>query len=172
MAKKRITKTYGGANVSIGEAFALFISERALEGIVEDTIKNYIKSLRYYLKDCELNEDSPIESISKESFMKWISVMKEQGKKHTTINHYLRDLRTFAYWCMAENREYITPEYKIKEVSGQEPAPKAFKKDLIEILLAKPKKSDTFGEWRTWAMVNWVLATGNRALHYSSFAEH
>ena len=33
----------------------------------------------------------------------------------------------------------------------------------LEALLLKPRKSDSFIEWRTWAIVNWVLATGNRA---------
>ena len=31
------------------------------------------------------------------------------------------------------------------------------------MLLAKPKPKESFVEWRTWAIVNWVYGTGNRA---------
>jgi integrase/recombinase XerD len=64
---------------------------------------------------------------------------------------------------MAAEREYITPSYTVKQLKGQEPGLKSFKEEAIAILLEKPRKSDTFGEWRAWAMVNWVMATGNRA---------
>ena len=38
-----------------------------------------------------------------------------------------------------------------------------FTDDELKALLEKPNKSDCFSTWRTWAIVNWVLATGNRA---------
>ena len=161
MARK-IQKTYGGANVSIGDAFTEFISKKALEGRSPKTIGNYMQSLNYYLAANKFNEDTPIECVNSDSIYKWLSSMQSNGKKHTTINHYLRDVRTFVYWCMDSEREYITPQFTITEVSGQEPALKAFKKDDIELLLEKPRKSDTFGEWRSWAVVNWIMATGNR----------
>ena len=162
MAKRKITKTYGGANVTIGDAFAEFMAEKALLGRAEQTLENYVKSLGYFLNDNKFTDSTPIESIDKDSFLKWLAVMRTNNVKHTTINHYLRDVRTFAYWCMESEREYITPPYKIKQVSGQEPALKAFKEEDIKLLLEKPRKSEAFGEWRTWAIVNWVMATGNR----------
>lgn len=162
MAKRKITKTYGGANISIGDAFTEFISEKALQGCAEQTLENYIKSLRYFMRDNEFNEETLVENIDKDSYLNWLAKMRERGSKHTTINHYIRDIRTFAYWCMDSEREYITPEFKIKQVSGQDEGIKYFKEEYIKTLLEKPKKSDTFGEWRTWAIVNWVMATGNR----------
>lgn len=162
MPKRKITKTYGGANISIGDAFTDFIAEKALMGLAHQTLENYVKSLNYFLKDNGFTQETPVEYITKDAFLKWLSVMHNNNTKHTTINHYLRDVRTFAYWCMDLEREYITPSYKIQQLRGQEPAPKAFKEDDIKILLEKPRKSDTFGEWRTWAIVNWIMATGNR----------
>lgn len=161
MAKKRLKRQYGGKNVSIGEAFTEFIVEKGIEGVVDDTIKNYATSTKYFLRDVGLDENSPIELIDKELFLKWIAIMKTT-KKITTVNHYIRDFRTFVYWCMSEEKQYITPEFKIKQVKGEEPEPKDFKKEDIVILLEKPRKGDNFGDWRNWAIVNWVLATGNR----------
>lgn len=163
MAKRVIKKTYGGANITVGDAFTEFIAEKALEGLSSPTLENYVKSFRYFMSYTSINQDMAIEVINKDAFLNWIAKMKEENKKHTTINHYLRDVRTFAYWCMSEEREYITPTYKVKQVKGQEPGLKAFKEEDIELLLEKPHKSDTFGEWRSWAIVNWVMATGNRA---------
>ena len=162
MAKRKIKKTYGGAEKTIGEAFMEFLSEKALQGRAEQTLENYVKSLEYFLQYNEFTRETLVERVDKDSFLKWISIMRSNEMKHTTINHYLRDVRAFAYWCMDIEREYITPVYKIKQVSGQEPGIKAFKEDDINILLEKPRKSAAFGEWRTWAIVNWVMATGNR----------
>lgn len=162
MANKRITRSYGGLNITIGDAFVEFISEKALGGCAEQTIENYRKSLIYYLKYTEYDNDTPIEKVDKESFVKWLSKMRAKKMKHTTINHYIRDVRTFAYWCMDAEREYITPTYEIRQVKGQEPGLKSFKEEQIKILLEKPRKYDSFGEWRSWAIVNWVMATGNR----------
>lgn len=162
MAKRKIKKTYGGVNLTIMDAFGKFITEKALEGIVEDTLKNYAISLRYYMRYNLFTDSTLIEEMTKESFLYWIAKMREENKKHTTINHYLRDVRAFAYWCMDEEREYITPSYKLNQVKGQEPGLKAFKEEDIQILLEKPRKNDDFGEWRAWMIVNWVLATGNR----------
>jgi integrase/recombinase XerD len=94
---------------------------------------------------------------------KWIGTLKLEGAKVTSINHYLRDLRTFLYWCMDEDRKYICPAFKIQLLSGQEEQLKLFSDDEIETILEKPKKNSSFTEWRTWAIVNWVLGTGNRA---------
>ena len=163
MAKRKIIKTYGGKDITIGDAFTEFISEKSLEGLSTPTTTNYIKSFRYFLQYTNLDTDEQIETINKQAFLAFIAKMREEDKKITTINHYIRDVRTFAYWCMEESREYITPSYTIKQVRGQEPALKSFKRDDIEVLLEKPRKSATFGEWRAWAMVNWIMATGNRA---------
>lgn len=163
MAKRVIKKTYGGNNITINDAFVQFLTEKSVERVAEDTLRNYRISFGYYMQFAKFDGDTKIEEITKESILAWVADMGTQGKKHTTINHYLRDVRTFLYWCMQEEFEYITPEFKIKQVKGQEPALKAFKEEDIEKLLEKPRKSDTFGDWRGWAIVNWILATGNRS---------
>jgi integrase/recombinase XerD len=163
MAQRIVKKTYGGANISIGDAYTEFISEKALLGRSSATLQNYVTSINYFLQNNNLTMDSPIERIDKKAFLTWLAAMRENNTKHTTMNHYLRDVRTFAYWCMEAERDYITPSFKIEQVRGQEPAIKSFKEEDIQTLLEKPRKGDTFGEWRTWAIVNWVMATGNRA---------
>jgi integrase/recombinase XerD len=40
---------------------------------------------------------------------------------------------------------------------------KIFTDEEIDLLLDKPKSRDSFTDWRTWTIISWVLATGNRA---------
>jgi integrase/recombinase XerD len=129
------------------------------------TMRNYTQSLGYflnYLEDMgfENVEDLPVEHIDSSMIAAWSNTMMRSGKKATTANHYLRDVRSFLYWCM--DKEYIK-RFKISLIKGQEPELKAFLKEDIAVLLQKPHQNASFVEWRTWAIVNWVLGTGNRS---------
>lgn len=80
--------------------------------------------------------------------------------KPTTLNHYIRDIRAFLYWCMEKK---LFGEFKIKLVKEQEVIKETYSDEELGRLLARPAKNAPFVDWRTWAIVNWVLATGNRA---------
>jgi integrase/recombinase XerD len=60
-------------------------------------------------------------------------------------------------------RGYIAPAFKIEMIKGQEEPLKLFTDEELELLLEKPRAKDSFTDWRTWAIVNWVIGTGNRA---------
>ena len=126
------------------------------------TIRNYRQSYEYFKTYNNFNDNTTLDEINSTHVYRWINEMKIEGKKPTTINHYVRDVRAFLYWCMDSEREYLKP-FKVQEQAGQEESLKMFDDDDIIKLLEKPRKQDNFGEWRTWAIVNWVLGTGNRA---------
>ena len=50
----------------------------------------------------------------------------------------------------------------IKMVKGQESIKETYSEDELKKLLRRPEK-DAYCEWRSWAVINWILATGNRA---------
>jgi len=77
-----------------------------------------------------------------------------------TINTYLRSIRTFVYWCV--DMEYTAP-FKIRLIAQHDPYKKTFTDREKRILIKPPNEKDDFMDWRTWAIVNWILATGNRA---------
>ena len=163
MGKKRIVRVnLGNDDVMIYEAFEEFISEKEVINTAPKTLKNYRQSFEYFM-DFEFDgEDIAANEIQKIYVQQWVASMIKQKKKATTINHYLRDVRTFLYWCMHEDRKYIPP-FKIETVKGQEPLPKTFTDEEVEILCQKPVNIRDFTEWRTWAIVNWIVGTGNRA---------
>lgn len=162
--KRKIKKSTGYDLIPLGMAFDEFIQEKEARNLSQATIKNYIQSFEYFMDFNELSRDeNTTDEINVGMFHHWIGSMKLDGVKHTSINHYLRDCRAFFYWCMDEDRKYITPSFKIHLVEGQEEQLKLFSDEDIALLLEKPRRNDSFVVWRTWAIVNWVLGTGNRA---------
>ena len=163
MAKRGI-RIRGLNTITIGDAFEEFINDKAVEGLVTKTLENYVKNYRRFLEQ-EFDDDDTIDinSVSKIYVQQWKESMLEQGMRITTLNTYLRDVRVFLYWCMDDERRYIEIPYKISLVKGQEPLPKCFTDEEVIALLQKPTNVEDYVEWRTWLMVNWVVATGNRA---------
>ena len=163
MAIKRSIKRSADPNsYTLGQALDEFLIEKEAQNKSAKTIANYKQSLSYFTAFHSLEDDTPLEEITQSHFYKWINSLRIDGTKPTTINHYLRDCRVFFYWCMDEDRGYM-PSFKIKQVEGQEEQIKLFPDEELEALLVKPERSNNkFTDWRTWVIVNWVLATGNR----------
>ena len=161
--KRKIQKSSGYDLIPISQAFEEFLAEKEAKNLSPSTLRNYQQSYDYFMRFNDFTEDNTTDEIKPAHFYKWQNTMKLDGVKPTSINHYLRDCRAFFYWCMDMDRAYITPPFKISLVEGQEEQLKMFSDEEILALLEKPRKSDSFVTWRTWAIVNWVLATGNRA---------
>ena len=161
--KTKVKRSSRADATMLDEAFDEFIYQKRASGKSEATIKNYVQSMGFYKRFNNFGEETTTEDLTPKSVYSWITSLQEEGTKHTTINHYLRDVRSFLYWCMNSERRFISESFKISEVKGQEEAAKLFTDEELEILLQKPFKKDSFTTWRNWAIVNWVLATGNRA---------
>ena len=161
--KRRITKSSGYDLIPLSMAFDEFITEKEAQNLSPATIRNYKQSVNYFMKFNGFTDETTTDEIKQNHIYKWINTIKLNGVKPTSINHYLRDCRAFLYWCMDEDRKYINPPFKICTVEGQEEQIKLFTDDELAALLEKPRRNDSFTTWRSWAIVNWVLGTGNRA---------
>ena len=157
--KRRITKSAKNNQVTLNQAFDEFITEKEARNLSAATIRNYKES---YAAFHAFNRYDYLEDINAQSFFTWIKAMKDNNLKPASINHYLRDCRAFFYWCMDEERGYLK-QFKISTIESQEEQLKFFTDDELMRLLKKPHKDDSFVDWRMWAIVNWVLGTGNRA---------
>lgn len=135
------------------EKQALNKSKATLTGY-EETMKKWFNYLQY----CEYS------MLAKDVDLGYVLSFSHfnlnEGMKATTLNHYLRAIRAFLYWCM--DRQYVR-QFKVKLVAEQEAVKMTYSDEDCMKLLVKPRKNDSFVEWRTWAIINWVLATGNRA---------
>lgn len=148
---------------TFNEAFEDFIEEKVAQNRAESTIRNYKQSIEYFKEFNDFDDTTLIKDVDKEMVYSFIGYKKAENISPASINHYLRDIRTFLYWCMEEPREYLK-YYRIKEGSAQEEKPKMLSEEDLAKLLNKPSGRSTsdFTEWRCYAIVSWILATGNR----------
>ena len=159
--KRTIKRNTKADDILLEDAFEEFIAEKEAHNLSAATIHSYRASFDKF--KVFMGDNNTGTTVEQAAIYKWIAIMKQDGIKHVSINHYLRDVRAFLYWCMEPDRGYISPSFKIELLKGQEETLKTYTEEEQEALIEKPRRNASFAEWRTWAIVNWVLATGNRA---------
>ena len=166
MRKRRIARKVEAivpTDKTLIEAFEEFEIDKEVHNVSSATLRNYRQSYYYFKEFNRFDEDTlKVNEIQPTDFHEWIYAMEADGVSRNSINHYIRDVRAFLYWCMDSERGYIERPFKIHTVKVEEEIPKTYTDEEIQALLAKPRAGDTFAEWRTWAMVYWFYSTGNR----------
>ena len=142
---------------SVWELFKMYKAEKKILGLSESSLSNYEDSLRRFMKFME-SEDISIREIGHEDVLEYIQCMQEEDLSIASINHYLRDIRAFFNWCWKSG---YNDKIDIQLVKGQQTVKEVYRMDELNALLKKPS-GDSYCEWRSWAIVNWILATGNR----------
>lgn len=136
-----------------------FLTEKHADGRSDKTLESYQgsfdKFLNYYSKEMKIGE---ITRSSVYQYKGYLVALEELSIQ--SVNHYLRDLRAFIYWCI--DRTYISEDITVELVKGQEEVIEVYTDEELEKLLVKPHNNESFAMWRDWAVVNWILATGNR----------
>lgn len=158
--KRKFSKAYDSKETLV-MAFEEFIQEKEATNKSKDTIRNYNLSFNVFYDYNGLDTSTELEAVDMSMIYKWINHMKNNEVRPSSINHYLRDLRTFFNWCAM--RDKIKEPLPIKELSKQEELPKMYTDEEMEILLEKPRAGDSFSDWRIWAIISTVYATGLRA---------
>lgn len=158
MSKKRITSSPKSL-LLVDDLFQEFILDKEIHGLSKSTLASYKDSFKKI--QLFIEKDTTINQLNKNFLTSFIQVLIDSDVSIATINHYLRELRAFLYWCMDNN--YIYPSYKISLLKGQETIKETYSEEELLRLLQKPKANDSFVEWRDWTIVSWILATGNRA---------
>lgn len=160
MAKRKFT-TAASTAITLEEAFAEFFEEKQAKNLSKSTLRNYAQSYNLFVEYHKLENDFALDALNMSLFYKWINHMKNNEVRPQSINHYLRDWRAFMNWCNI--REYIEEPITIKEIEAQEDLPKMYEDDEIAAMLEKPRATESFSNWRCWAIVSTVYATGLRA---------
>lgn len=160
MAKRKF-KQAADVRLTLDEAFEEFLEEKMANNLSPSTIRNYKQSYSTFYNYLQLSPSTLLEEIQLPMFYKWINHMKNNEVRPQSINHYLRDMRTFINWCNIHDK--LQEPLKIKEIEVQDGLPKMYSDDEIATMLEKPRPGDGFSDWRSWAMVSTVYATGLRA---------
>ena len=160
MAKRKF-KVAADTATTLDEAFEQFIEEKEANNLSKSTLRNYKQSYNMFYTYHKLSSGTYLTEIKMPLFFKWINHMKNDEIRAQSINHYLRDWRCFMNWCY--ERELIDEAITIKEIEAQEGLPKMYEDDELQKMLEKPRAGDGFSDWRSWAIISTVYATGLRA---------
>lgn len=164
MGKKRLKPKLTREEVNnqyVNSIFEEFIAEKKALGRTEETLKGYQETYkefnRYFGERAEETGN-----IVASMFIEWTNDMKDRGLRPATINHHLMGMRTFMYWCMDEERQYIDP-FKIRLIKVQEEMPKDYTLEEVKALLKQPdSREKKVSVWRSWAISCFVVGTGAR----------
>ncbi len=164
MGVKRVLTKSAHYDVTLENAFELFIEEKRNLNKSNSTIANYEITFRVWTRYLEGNDYSMLCKDVDDSYVyAFANHLKSETMKQSSINHYIRDIRSFLYWCM--DAQYIIPSFKIQMPTMDEEIPETYSDDEVNALIARPHRRDdnNLCEWRSWGIVNWILATGTRA---------
>ena len=138
------------------EAQSAFYKHCRLKNLTEQTLKYYEENLSYFRSKISVKY---ADEITQEVFEAFLLQELDAGKKVTSLNSRIRGLRVFFNFCT--EREYMKP-ISVKLMKEEETIKETYTDAELRRLLKRPE-SNSWVEWRTWAAVNYLVATGNRA---------
>lgn len=147
------------SNLSIQEAFDLFIRKCKIKNLTDLSISSYEKKMVHFYEFIDKSE--PITAITKDTVDDYILWLRENTEANDiTINSYLRSVRAFLYFCMEDR--YL-PTFKIQLIKAEKKIKETYTDDELVRLLEKPYVDNcSFSTYKTWVFENYLLGTGNR----------
>ncbi len=161
MGISRKIKKATSYEVTIEEAFDAFIEEKKALNKSKSTITTYQGSFKRwydYIKSKEMSLN--IADVDDTYIFSFTQHCLGEDMQPSSLNHYVREIKAFLNWCM--EKEMVKP-FTIKQVRSQDKPTETYTEEEMSLLLARPHKNEPFAVWRTWAIINWIYATGNRA---------
>lgn len=157
--KEKIMMNINEKGITLKQAFEKFIKVKEIENVAPETILYYTRSYDRLI-EC-YNENGLCSGINQETLFEVTDNIKTtRNVSPITVNTYVRGLRGILYFFM--DRKYIEP-FKIKVPKFEKPIKETYTDFEIEKLIEKPNPNKcTFTEFRNWAIVCYLLATGNR----------
>ena len=127
------------------------------EKTIKDYNENYFRFVNY-MKECSTHTITG--SITAYDIDNYILYLRNTGMKETSVNTYLRGLRTVINFFIKQKAcNYIKiPIYKADKTIKE-----TYTDDELYRLLVKPSINKcSFTEYRNWCIINFFLATGVR----------
>lgn len=157
MARRR-TVLKESCKYTIAERFEEYICEKRARNLAPKTITCYMESFDKF--GLVIDTSMYVNDLTSKDIDEFATYMLEEDISESSINHYLRDIKAFVNWCIKNN--YIENGFKIELIRYQETQKEPYTDEEIMKLLEPPKDKKNFVELRTFTMIQWILATGNR----------
>ena len=141
---------------SISECLTIYLKSCIVKNLSVRTIKTYRNECNHFI--AWYGADKSIRKVTYETIEDYIVHIKSTGISQMYVVTRIRQLRAFFYFCM--EREYLRP-FKIQLPKVDEVIKEPYTTKELEKLIRKPATT-SWVEWRSWALTNYLLSTGNR----------
>ena len=162
MKKRKLSLQEERQEMLFDEAFKVFRRVKVNNNLSAKTIKHYDDIMELFCTFLGSTADMLCNEINRDTIEEFIEFLKCRNPyiKATTINSYLKDLRTILYYFM--ERGYMG-KFAVKLLKEDVALKEIYTSAEIDLLIQKPnvKKCD-FSEYRNWAITCYLLGTGNR----------
>ena len=132
-----------------------FLDDKKYSGTAEATLNGYRYNITRFLK---FLSDEQL-AVNEAGFKRYVIHLTDSGMTANSVNHYIRSVKVFLYWCMEQDE--IAP-LKIKMVKAQETIKDVYTQEELCALIQPLKREDSFVVWRSWAIINFILGTAAR----------
>lgn len=145
-------------DITVKEGFTEFINSKQRDNLSVDTIKSYRNMYAKFEGFFDTNRHCT--EITEDIFEEYKEYLKEHLDNVNTINTYLRNIRVIFNYFIEKN--FCEP-FKMRLLKVDETIKDLYTNDEIERMLKRPDvRTCSFSEYRTWVIINYILATGNR----------
>ena len=156
VARIRVDASKAGIRKDWNSACEEFLRHCRIRNLSPHTAEYYREDLRYTQEILKLQY---ADELTKDKVDELVLHEMDKGNKVTAINSRLRGLRVFVHFCA--EREYMDDfKYPLLKVDQEQKEP--YTDEELRKLLKRPR-TQSWNEWRCWAAVNMLLATGIRA---------
>ena len=144
-------------NLTIEDAFTLFIRKCKVKNLTELSISSYEKKIVHFY--AFMDKSNQVNEITSEVIDNYILWLRENSEANDiTINSYLRTVRAFVYYC--QECGYVAP-FKIHLIKADKEVKETYTSEELARLLEEPD-TQSFSVYKTWAFENFLLGTGCR----------
>jgi integrase/recombinase XerD len=154
----RITMLRKAETKTLNTAFEDFMTFCKSKKLSQATIRNYnlsFKSLSNFVAPSE-----PVTNIDSHFVQSYILHLQQRLDNTESINNHLRHFRAMVnYWAEMNCCQNV----KVKLLRTEEKVKVVYTDTELQLLLKKPNiKECSFSEYRTWVIINFLVATGCR----------
>jgi len=162
MKRKSLSLQEKSQKKLLEEAYQIFRRVKVNNNLSEKTIRHYDILMEVLGQFFENISEVYCNEITTDTVQEFIEFLKNRNPdiRATTINSYLKDLRTLLYYCM--ERGYLKP-FQVGLLREDKAVKETYTDDEISRLIEKPNlKKVNFSTYRNWVITCYLLATGNR----------
>lgn len=145
-------------DIKYNDLYLLYVKDCRLRNISEITIAGYQNANKYFLDFA--GHDILCSDVNQDLITDYMLFLR-QRLKPTTVNSYVFKVSPVVLFGV--RRGYIKQDIHFSHMVEQEHFKEIYSDEELALLLKKPVKN-TFAEYRSWVIVNLLLATGIRSL--------